>query len=197
LNSTILEENMSVGYLVALVIAVGGIALGELRARRSSKRLNALPAELEERVLRMVFPHQEPIVGEQHTDEHDAYAGYADLNGDGRAELVIQHPAGVHGMALRVWGWDGFNFGEIAITGSGTPTNARIVDIDADGRLEVGVLETDWAAGRPYANAPSVEVFYRLEDGAFVEVARGRRWDPEAGGAPAWTRDYFGPPDWG
>lgn len=183
--------------IAGLLIGIAGIAVAVVTYARSERgsreRAERLPDKIADRV-RLILAIPKP----DDPNALGAYAGYADINNDGRPELIIQHPAGVHGMAFLVFGWRGFDFGEVATTSWGTPTSVKIKDFDGDGQLEIGILVSDWEAGRPYINAPSIEVHYRLEGNDFVEVGRGTYWDRLAESEPPDSiRDYFGPPHWG
>ena len=96
----------------------------------------------------------------------------ADLNGDGRDELLVQFPAGAHGSGLQVFGFRGLEFGLLAELGVGTPVGFRVQDYDNDGRLEVVTKETDWTVDLQYAYAPRERLYYRLRPEGFQEVAR-------------------------
>lgn len=108
-----------------------------------------------------------------------AVVGYADVNNDGRVELLVQHASGVHSTSLMILGWDDqHQFGELTTLGTGTPAGFTVGDLDGDGVIEVATVDVDWdretEPGRTasYAEGARTELLYRWRAGGFQEVAR-------------------------
>lgn len=97
-----------------------------------------------------------------------------DVNGDGRKELLYQHPTGAHGTTLKVFGWKGFDLSKLAELGADTPVGFEIGDYDGDGRIEIKTEGTDWSVGQPYVTAPRWILLYRWNGSTFDEVSRQR-----------------------
>jgi hypothetical protein len=97
---------------------------------------------------------------------------YEDLNGDGQRELLYQHPVGAHGCTLKIFGWKGGEFQELAQIGTGTPVGFEYGDFDGDGNVEIRSEETNWDAGLPYVASPRVVLLFRWNGSVFAEVSR-------------------------
>jgi hypothetical protein len=97
---------------------------------------------------------------------------HADVDNDGREELLVQYPGGVHGSVLQVFGLKDGVFTELASLGTGTPTGFRWADFDGDGQVEIEGEETDWSSDEPYVSAPRLRVRWRWNGQTFVEVSR-------------------------
>jgi len=102
---------------------------------------------------------------------------YADVNDDGQEEMLIQYPVGAHGSVLKVFGWRGSEFEELASLSVGTPVGFDISDFDGDGKIEIRTEETDWTAGLPYVNAPRIALLMRWDGTRFIEVSREKAPD--------------------
>ncbi len=97
---------------------------------------------------------------------------FADINDDGEEEMLVQYPVGAHGSALKVFGWRGCEFEELASLSVGTPAGFDIGDFDRDGKIEIRMQEIDWTAGLPYVDAPRVALLMRWDGTRFTEVSR-------------------------
>jgi hypothetical protein len=103
---------------------------------------------------------------------------YADVDGDGRNELLVQYPAGAHGSNLKVFGWKQGEFTEIAWLGVGTPVGFDFGDFDGDGKIEIKTEETDWSSGLCYAEAPRIVLMYRWNGTEFEEFLQKKKPAP-------------------
>ena len=92
----------------------------------------------------------------------------ADVNGDGRGEVLIQGPAGAHGWFLKAFGWGVDGIHEIVDLRSDTPCGFEIGDFDHDGRLEVRTKQTEWSKGLSYGDATRGAVTYRWDGKGFA-----------------------------
>lgn len=99
---------------------------------------------------------------------------YADVDCDGEEELLIQYPVGVHGSALKIFGWRDGELYELARLSVGTPAGFQFGDFDGDGMIEIKTQETDWTAGLPYVTAPQIVLLMRWNGTEFKEVSRER-----------------------
>jgi hypothetical protein len=115
---------------------------------------------------------------------------YADVNDDGQEEMLIQYPVGAHGSVLKVFGWRGSEFGELASLSAGTPVGFDISDFDGDGKIEIRTEETDWTTGLPYVNAPRIVLLMRWDGTRFTEVSR----EKASGG---WSKSLVPREGWG
>jgi hypothetical protein len=113
--------------------------------------------------------------------EQRSYAiGIADVNNDGRDELLVATPYGPHSSLLQVFGQVGEwpeSFGKLIELGSGTPAGFTVGDLDGDGATEIATIEPD--LGAAYALGHRIEKLYRWNDGEFIEV--GSRAVPAPG----------------
>ena len=97
---------------------------------------------------------------------------YADVNGDGKKELLLQHPTGAHGSTLKILEWKTGKLEELADLSVGTPAGFDFGDFDGDGKIEIRTEETDWSSGLPYVSAPRLILFFRWNGVRFIEVFR-------------------------
>jgi hypothetical protein len=162
------------GILIAL-----GIAWWQYREADRAKAalhaaLDAIPAKIADTLRLLVASHQkDPDTTDNHlNDALPSVVEYADVDGDGKQELLVQYPAGAHGSALKIFGWKNGEFAEIARLGVGTPVGFEFGDFDGDGRVEIKTQETDWTAGLPYVNSPRLTLLLRWNGTDFAEVAR-------------------------
>ena len=104
---------------------------------------------------------------------------YADVNNDSRNELLVEYPAGAHGIVLNVYGWKDHEFTLIGGLSSGTPEGFEVGDFDDDGRIEITSKETDWDTDLPYVSAPRMTVMYRWNGRDFEKLKEIRNYTPE------------------
>jgi hypothetical protein len=100
----------------------------------------------------------------------------ADINHDGEAELVVQHPFGAHSVELQAFGWSDTGphaeFRQLASAISEFATGFTVGDLDGDGRVEIA--SDDVGPGGIHAEGPTVEVIKRWDGSEFTEVSRRR-----------------------
>jgi FG-GAP-like repeat len=163
--------------IAGLVIGVIGIWLtirAMVQHRRSQRQLNAQLLDINQRLI-VRFPNGGSKAGQVDFVAVDA----ADVNHDGQNELLIQHWAGNHGTALRMFGWDAdHEFEEMGRLGTDTTGGFTVGDLDGDGRIEIATVADDYdreiAPGRMASNADGalVELLFRWDGHEFVEVGR-------------------------
>lgn len=97
--------------------------------------------------------------------------GVADINNDGRDELLVASPWGPHSSMLHIFGqrndWPD-SFGKLAEFSSGTPAGFTIGDLDGDGRIELATVQPD--NDHSYASGIRDEVLYRWDGEEFAEI---------------------------
>jgi hypothetical protein len=175
--------------LVGVAAAIGVALWQNRRSDRAEQRLNKILRDLSSQLagdlsagllsaMRAERAQGTDTVSSVH-DDATFSATYADVDGDGRNELLIQYPAGAHGSVLQVFGWRDFQFQEIGQLGAGTPVGFDIKNVNKDGRIEIVTDETDWSLDLPYEAAARVRIWYRWEDGGFVEHKRQKLYSEE------------------
>jgi hypothetical protein len=166
--------------LVGIALSLGIAGWEHQRARRAERKLDATLGDLPRQLATQISSYQKRL--EPPASEHGSsliLSSYADLDGDGTDELLVEFPAGAHGSALAVFGFRNFNLELIGELGVGTPSGFWVEDFDNDGRLEVGTAEADYSFGLPYVLAPRYTIWYRLTDKGFVQVGENRSYSEE------------------
>ena len=111
--------------------------------------------------------------GHGNATEPSLVVQYADLNGDGKQELLVSYLSGAHNTALQVYGsrsnWD---FGLLGELRSSMPTEFEVGDVDNDGVPEVTTVEVACEPDLPYVMGLRDRVSYKLTGNGFVEVKR-------------------------
>ncbi len=175
--------------LVAGIIVSLAIALWEhLRARSAERKLESVLSEMPDRVASQVGMVVAKIQVPSEASEDSNGGGdfirvdYADVDGDGRKELLVQYPTGAHGNTLLVYGFRGHLGWELTLLdelGSGTPAPFEVRDFDNDGKLEVALSETDWSTDLPYYLAPRMKLLYRWNGKQFEQVGQIKDYTAE------------------
>ena len=168
------------GIVVTIGIAIWQVRRAQLAEKRLDDLLHGLPRQLARELPKLEAISTEatpaPALATDGGSSRGSFfdASCADVDGDGMDELLVQHPTGVHGSMIEVFGWRDFEFCKIGEIGAGTPVGFDIKDFDGDGRIEIGTDETDWSSDLPYALAPRVRIWYRWDGQDFKEVAHYR-----------------------
>ncbi len=97
---------------------------------------------------------------------------YADIDGDGEDELLVEMGTGAHGSILLVYGRQSWEFKKLGELFSTTMGGFEVSDVDGDGRVEIKAYEIARRPGLPYVAGLHDEVVHRFQNGAFVEVSR-------------------------
>lgn len=183
---------MNLWTLVGLLLGVGSILLtawalqyaraadrrAEVRELAAAQEVNALGAEVALIGRALGIKEAPPAqAGEgassPATDERRWALAIADINNDGRDELLIASPWGPHSSMLHMYGQkDEFteSFGKLAEISSGTPAGFTVGDLDGDGRTEVATVQP--VDPHPYATGIREEVLYRWDGHLFAAAGR-------------------------
>ncbi len=153
----------SVGVVLTVILAIW-------QWRRAVRAEATLPNEVAAAVQAVLSPVSDEeerveIGGMPHV------LSYADVDGDGSKELLVQYPVGAHGSALKVFGWRELEFRELGEMRTGTGAGFDVGDFDADGRIEIRGWETDWSTDEPYCSAPRYTVLHRWDGEGLTEVS--------------------------
>lgn len=185
-----MDTGMFLGLILGgagLLLTAGGVALSiwaigharaadrraEDRDERAGQRTNVVGQQVMDIAralgLRSV-PEEGVALGA--TEARRWALGVADVNNDGRDELLVASPWGLHSSMLHVFwqrnAWPD-SFGKLAELGSGTPAGFSIGDLDGDGRIELATIQPH--GDEPYATGSREEVLYRWDGDTFAEVA--------------------------
>jgi hypothetical protein len=175
--------------LVAGIIVSLAIALWQhLRARSAERKLEGVLSEMPQRVASQVGMVVAKIQIPSEATKDRAWpddfirVDYADVDGDGRNELLVQYPSAAHGNTLLVYGFRdgmGWDFTLLDELGSGTAAPFEVRDFDNDGKLEIALQEADWSTDLPYYLAPRLKLLYRWNGKKFGEVGRIKDYTAE------------------
>ncbi len=164
-----------VGILLSLAIAWWE----HLKAKRAehllNESLNRLPGQLVGDIARLINRSTATEAGatELRDGQNNLIVKYADLNGDGKDEMIVEYISGPHSAALQVFGQrNHWNFGLLAELQGNTPHEYDLEDVDGDGVPEVTLIEVARDSGLPYVMGLRDRVSYKLTDKGFVEVKR-------------------------
>jgi hypothetical protein len=161
------------GMFLAIAIAIWQY----LEASKAKSELKSFFKSLPDELVKSVQSYLSEVVrgedglAEIVSQDFQFSAKYADLDGDGQDELLIQMPYGAHGSQVKVFGLRDWEFKLIAELEVSAPSDFSVRDIDHDGRLEVtaiDVADTDF----PYVSGFRDEVTFRLENDKFLELGR-------------------------
>ena len=172
--------------IVLAVISFGFSIWWYRRANKAEKNLQRvlqhLPTELLNNVSRFIATPQSEIheLYDLQESERTLHTSYADLDGDGQDELLVQYPYGAHAAVLQVFGFRDGDFKLIDELTIDTMAGFLAKDVDGDGRLEVVTHEVSHDADFPYVMGFRDEIWYRLENDRFVEIRRVHSYTDEA-----------------
>ncbi|MEO1208217.1 MAG: VCBS repeat-containing protein [Cyanobacteria bacterium J06638_20] len=173
------------GILISLGIAAWQTKKANDTESKLFKILKSLPSQLTENISStfqtanltsddLSFQESEELTDSAIIESREplSQAIYRDLDGDGREELIVQFPFGLHGVAMQVYGLSNFEFRLIAQLTTDAPVFFEFEDVNNDGRIEIKSIETNVSSGLPYVMGLRDEVWYQLESSNFVEVKR-------------------------
>jgi hypothetical protein len=169
--------------LIGIFIGLSIAAWEHRKATRAEARSEQLFRELPMRLVSAVnSASQAPITPQLSPPVLNApfRTTYADVDNDGKDELLVEHSAGAHGSALLLFGFKDWEFRLLGELGVGTPGGFDIGDFDGDGRIEIDAVEADYSHGDGYVDAPRYRIRYRWTQDGFAEVERSApvRADP-------------------
>ena len=182
-----------------LVLSILGIALSlavayweHRKAKRAEARLESLAETLPDKLLSGVrdalTQHALPAVAEADgwstpgakSDQSPwLRTRYADLDGDGRDELLVEVTSGPHSTTLLVYQVKNWEFDKLAELHSSTINGFDIVDSPDSVGKRVETVEVAKRPELPYVYGLRDRVAYRLVGGTFEEVGRAEGWDDD------------------
>lgn len=144
----------------------------EQRDQRSSERTDEIVRQVTD-IARVLGIPNVPVGGALDATEARRWAlDIADVNNDGRDELLVASPWGPHSSMLHVFGqrdeWPD-SFGKVTEISSGTPAGFTVGDLDGDGNTEIATVQPH--GDEPYAAGIRDEFLYRWDGQDFAEIA--------------------------
>ena len=145
----------------------------EQRDRRAGERTDAIGQQVTDIARALGIPNVPSAGATLDSSEARRWAmGVADVNNDGREELLVASPWGPHSSMLHVFGqrdaWPD-SFGKLTEISSRTPAGFTVGDLDGDGSIEIATIQPH--GDEPYAAGIRDEVLYRWDGQQFAEVA--------------------------
>jgi hypothetical protein len=174
------------GICVTVAIAIYQHRKAETAERKLESLKTTLPAELmsaiNEALARQLSSTEavRPTHDSSETgaaDPSSPQTRYADIDGDGRDELLIEFLSGPHSTTLLVFNLKNWEFTKIAELQTTTPCGFDLVDYDDDGQIEVETVEIASFPDLPYVYGLRDRVTHKFLRGHFVEVKRVEGWD--------------------
>ena len=167
--------------VLGIILAVAIAGWEYRRANRAEAALdqafNTLPQRLVADLARMIDTRPTASADDRRTG---LTTQYADLNGDGKPELLVSYLSGPHNISLQVFGMKNhWEFGLLGEIFGQTPTDFDVEDVDNDGIPEVSVVEIAKAPDLPYVMGLRDRVSYKLTTSGFVEVKRVKCYSAE------------------
>lgn len=143
-----------------------------------AKTFQDLPARLVADLSRLIGkPEKEETLD---TEGSSLSVQNADLNGDGKQELLVSFLSGPRNTALQVFGMKSpWEFGLLGEIYGSTPTEFELEDVDGDGLPEISVVEIAKAPDLPYVMGLRDRVSYKLTPSGFIEIKRVKCYSPE------------------
>jgi hypothetical protein len=163
-----------VGYLIAL--------WQNRRSDKGSKTLQATFDALPQQFVEALRKGNLSVSTKQpHLEDDDwpSVISFADVDNDGKQELLVQYLAGAHGNSLQIFGWRNHEYVQIARIGVGVPVPFEFGDFVGDGKIEILGKESDWDTGLPYSLVPRHSFRLRWNGQEFAEVWRSNDYTNE------------------
>lgn len=163
-----------IGIGLSIAIAIWQHSKAKTAERHLASVLDSLPNALLDVVKQVLASKPHDDGGNQNPEgEHRRFqAHYADLDGDGVDELLLEVDTGAYASVLLVYGvqsWELKKLGELYSTTIG---GFEVGDLDGDGRIEVRTNEIARRPDLPYVAGLRDVVVYRFKKGEFVELSR-------------------------
>jgi hypothetical protein len=165
------------GTLASLAIAV----YEHRRATRAESTLKEVLDNLPRKLIEGVASVVNTRVARNGEPNSNLSARYADLNGDGRDEFLVEYVSGPHSTTLQVYGFKrgGYEFRKLGELSQSTPLGFELEDIDNDGAVEVTAVEVANEPELPFVFGLRDRVTYKLGGRGFREVRRIKCYSPE------------------
>lgn len=141
--------------------------------RRAHERANAIGRQVADIAIALGIRNVTAGGGQLDAAEARRWAmAVADVDNDGRDELLVASPWGPHSSMLHVFGqrdeWPE-SFAKLTEISSGTPAGFTVGDLDEDGKIEIATVQPH--GDEPYAAGIRDEVLYRWNGQRFAEIA--------------------------
>ncbi|WP_166213165.1 hypothetical protein [Cognatiluteimonas telluris] len=160
------------GIVIGLAIAAWEYVRAKKAEAELARVLHELPGQLVENITRFISQPLSNNPSEVHSQDNYSSAQYFDIDNDGRDELIVQFPAGAHGSAIQIYGFNGNQIHLRAETWSGTPCGFEIDTSDPTHSPLLRSVEISDASELPYVYGLRDVVWHRLENGELIEYKR-------------------------
>ena len=165
--------------LLFILGTLASLAIAAYEHRRATRAENTLKEVLDD-LPRKLIEGVASVVNTPASSNDEPYpnqslsARYADLNGDGRDEFLVEYVSGPHSTTLQVYGFKrgGYEFRKLGELSQSTPLGFELEDIDNDGAVEVTAVEVAEEPGLPFVFGLRDRVTYKLGGRGFKEVRR-------------------------
>jgi hypothetical protein len=172
--------NTGTSCLVGYLIAIWQNHRTDKESKTWEETVRALPVQFAEALRKgnlTVAKLPERLTNLQ--DDWPSVVSFADVDNDGKQELLVQYLAGAHGNSLQILGWRNHEYVQIAHIAVSVPVPFEFGDFDADGKVEIMGKENDWSTGLPYSLTPRYSFRLRWDGAEFAEVWRKNDYTDE------------------
>ena len=160
------------GILLSLAIAWWERKKAKRAEHLLSESIKRLPEQLVNDIARLINSPS-PTTTNVGDVQSNLIVKHADLNGDGKDEMIVEYLSGPHSTALQVFGQRGhWNFGLLGELIGNTPHEYDLEDVDGDGVPEITLIEVAQDTGLPYVMGLRDRASYKLTEKGFIEVKR-------------------------
>lgn len=165
-----------IGILITLLIALWQSREAAASKMQLDNYLLKLPSVIVQNVVARIesFEPIGPTQANERLISHDNMTStlYADLDNDGKDELIVEFPVGVHGSAIQIYkiGFEGPTL--LAEWSTDVPYGFEIDKSDPTHSPLLVTGETNASSGLPYVAGLRDTVWLKLENGKLVEHKR-------------------------
>lgn len=174
---------MDILAILGIIISIAIAAWEYTRAEKAEKKLEKISQELPSAIVSNIVKHFTSLPPanqagdakssiEIRSTENLSSATYADVNNDGKDELIVNFPIGAHGSAVQVYSLERGSFGLLAELSTDVPSGFELDYSDPTYSPLFRTGETNRSSGLPYVFGLRDIVWYRLEGNKFVEHRR-------------------------